>query len=200
MAHTPAERRFARNKETILAAARELIKEQGLDQFSMRTLADKADYSASAIYKYFNNKQDILEALREEGWQLLGQFAAKRNAGMSDSVEGVIQSGLAWFDFVRAYPDYFKLMVSESSDERMGFDALKTHPGFLGLVQNIRVLVDQKVVRLIPGTTVEMLAFNFFAAIEGYCALQTNLFKVDSPEFNAFLEQSLRQWMAYLTA
>ncbi len=200
MVRTPAERRFARNKEMILAAARELIKEDGLDQFSMRALAEKADYSASAIYKYFNNKQEILEALRDEGWLLLTQFAAKRNAKMSDSVEAVIQSGLAWFDFVRAYPDYFKLMFSESSDDRMGFDALKTHIGFSGLVKNIQDLVDQKVIRLIPGTTVEMLAFNFFASIEGYCSLQTNLFKVDSPEFEKFLEQSLRQQMAYYTA
>lgn len=199
MTETPAERRYARNKETILAAAREIFREEGLDQFSMRSLADKADYSASAIYKYFNNKQEILEALRAEGWQLLNQFSAKRNANMNDSVEAVIQSGLAWFDFVREYPDYFKLMVSESSDERGSFDALMYHPGFQRLVKNIQQLVDNKVVRLIPGTTVEMLAFNFFASIEGYCSLQTNLFKVDSPEFEAFLEQSLRQWMAYLT-
>jgi AcrR family transcriptional regulator len=198
MVETPAERRYARNKETILAAAREIFREDGLDKFSMRSLADKADYSASAIYKYFNNKQEILEALRAEGWQLLNQFSAKRNASMNDSVEAVIQSGLAWFDFVRQYPDYFKLMVSESSDDRGGFDALMSHPGFQRLVKNIQQLVDNKVVRLIPGTTVQMLAFNFFASIEGYCSLQTNLFKVDSPEFEAFLENSLRQYMAYL--
>jgi AcrR family transcriptional regulator len=192
MVETPAERRYARNKETILAAAREIFREDGLDKFSMRSLADKADYSASAIYKYFNNKQEILEALRAEGWQLLNQFSAKRNASMNDSVEAVIQSGLAWFDFVRQYPDYFKLMVSESSDDRGGFDALMSHPGFQRLVKNIQQ------VRLIPGTTVQMLAFNFFASIEGYCSLQTNLFKVDSPEFEAFLENSLRQYMAYL--
>ena len=200
MVDTPAERRYARNKETILAAARELFREEGLDQFSMRSLADKADYSPSAIYKYFNNKQEILEAIRAEGWQLLGQFAAKRNAAMSDSIEAVIQSGLAWFDFVRAYPDYFKLMVSESSDERVGFEALMSHPGFLGLAANIQQLIDKKLIRLIPGTTVQMLAFNFFASIEGYCSLQTNLFKVESPEFEAFLEQGLRQYIAYLTS
>ncbi len=199
MVETPAERRYARNKETILAAAREIFREDGLDKFSMRSLADKADYSPSAIYKYFNNKQEILEALRAEGWQLLGQFAAKRNGTMSDSIESVIQSGLAWFDFVRAYPDYFKLMVSESSDDRGGFEAMMTHPGFLGLAKNIQQLIDKKLIRLIPGTTVQMLAFNFFASIEGYCSLQTNLFKVDSPEFEVFLEQSLRQYMAYLT-
>jgi hypothetical protein len=89
-------------------------------------------------------------------------------------------------------------MVSESSDDRGGFDALMSHPGFQRLVKNIQQLVDNKVVRLIPGTTVQMLAFNFFASIEGYCSLQTNLFKVDSPEFEAFLENSLRQYMAYL--
>lgn len=199
MTQTPAERRYARNKETILAAARELIKAEGLDSFSMRTLADKADYSASALYKYFNNKQDILEALRAEGWQLLEKIATRRNASMTDSIEAVIQSGLAWFDFVREYPDYFKLMVSESNDDRKGFQAMMEHPGFIGLTQQVQALVDQGLITILPGTTVEMLAFNFFASIEGYCALQTNLFKVDSEEFEIFLEQALRQWMGYVT-
>ena len=198
MTQTPAERRYARNKEAILAAAREIIKEDGLDYFSMRTLADKADYSASALYKYFNNKQDLIEALRAEGWKLLNQYAAQRGGTMTDSVESIIQSGLAWFDFAREYPDYFRLIISESHDARFGYEAFMKHPAFMGITANIQALIDQEIIRLLPGTTSQMLAFNFFTSIVGYCTLQVNLFNVDTPEFEAFLEKCLRQYIGYL--
>ena len=66
---TPSERRYEKTRQGILSAARNLLLEGGTDAISMRTLADKVDYSPAALYKYFANKEEIIEALRQEAWR-----------------------------------------------------------------------------------------------------------------------------------
>lgn len=59
-------RRRARNSlshEEILAAALELTETEGLAQLSMPALARKLGCAVMSIYKYFRNKDDLLDAL-----------------------------------------------------------------------------------------------------------------------------------------
>jgi len=58
---TPSERRYEKTRQGILSAARTLLLEGGVEAISMRTLADKVDYSPAALYKYFANKEEIIE-------------------------------------------------------------------------------------------------------------------------------------------
>ncbi len=66
----------------------------------MRYLAEKVDYSPSALYKYFNNKEEIIEALRQEGWvQMESIFRSRVDPGQNslqmllDVCTGVSRSG-----------------------------------------------------------------------------------------------------------
>jgi AcrR family transcriptional regulator len=59
--------RRAREKEAlrgqILAAATELFLSEGLDNVSIRRIADKIEYAPSTIYLYFKDKESILQAI-----------------------------------------------------------------------------------------------------------------------------------------
>ena len=53
-------------RREILDAARDLFVNEGYENFSMRKLAEKIDYSPTTIYLYFEDKDDLLFAICEE--------------------------------------------------------------------------------------------------------------------------------------
>jgi AcrR family transcriptional regulator len=60
---TPSRERLSR--ERILAAAQDLIDGGGLEQLSMRRLAQELDVWPMGIYRYFDDKDELVEALAE---------------------------------------------------------------------------------------------------------------------------------------
>ena len=53
------ELRHQRIRDQILRAARELLLENGHDNFSLRGIARRVQYSPAALYEYFDNKDEI---------------------------------------------------------------------------------------------------------------------------------------------
>ena len=72
---SPAERRRTRTRQSILDAAERVLADEGEAGLSIRRLADEIDYSPAAIYKYFESKQHLVDALKEEFFaELLNQL------------------------------------------------------------------------------------------------------------------------------
>ena len=65
-------RRQERTRRAILDSALAIVAESGPDALSMRAIADRIDYSAAGLYEYFGSKEEILNAVREEGMAQLG--------------------------------------------------------------------------------------------------------------------------------
>ena len=61
--------RLATSKEDILAASRELIRENGWAAVSIRSVAAKCSVSAGTIYNYYESKAELLGATIESVWQ-----------------------------------------------------------------------------------------------------------------------------------
>src|SRR5215813_8380712 len=53
-------------RQEILDAARELLVRDGYDRLSMRRVAERIDYSPTAIYLHFKDKQELVFSLCEE--------------------------------------------------------------------------------------------------------------------------------------
>ena len=60
-------------RRQILQVSRKLLLEKGFDRMSMRKIAGSVGCSATSIYLYFKNKDDLLHALIEEGFEMLYQ-------------------------------------------------------------------------------------------------------------------------------
>src|SRR5262249_14684460 len=56
-------RRRPLNRERILAAALELVDEQGIDALSMRKLGQALGYEAMSLYNHVANKDDLLDGI-----------------------------------------------------------------------------------------------------------------------------------------
>ena len=58
----------------ILRIARDVLATQGLDALSMRSVADKAGVSATAIYHHFDSKQALVEEVVSRGYGRFGDY------------------------------------------------------------------------------------------------------------------------------
>jgi AcrR family transcriptional regulator len=105
-------RRRARAKEnlrrSILDAARELFAQEDYHAISMRRIADKIEYSPTAIYLHFTDKEEILFCLVEEGFSLLNGHLT--SIAIKDPVERLRIGGRAYFDFAFSNPHYYRIM------------------------------------------------------------------------------------------
>ena len=78
------DRRAARRQQTmdeIVAAAWDIVREQGLAGLSMRDLGDRVGMKAQSIYSYFASKHEIYDAMFLEGYQA---FATWMDAAVDD--------------------------------------------------------------------------------------------------------------------
>lgn len=56
-------------RNQLLDTAEALIKEVGLEAFSIRKLTNRLDYSPGIVYHYFKNKEELLGAMTKRGYQ-----------------------------------------------------------------------------------------------------------------------------------
>src|SRR5215831_5339736 len=86
-------------RQAILRAALEIASEDGWGSVTMRRLAERIEYSPSAIYKYFEDKEAILLALLRQGFQQ--QLAALEHiaAQVQSPSTRLLQMATAYWDF-----------------------------------------------------------------------------------------------------
>ena len=103
------EREKVETREIILDAARELFATEGYEGVSMRKVAEKIEYSPTAIYLHFKDKEDLFHELCHEDFDRLAAEFQKRPLP-SNPVEQIRQIGRIYIEFGIRYPNHFKLM------------------------------------------------------------------------------------------
>lgn len=93
----------------ILDAARELFVEEGYEAVTMRRIAERIEYSPTAIYFHFKDKQALLQELCDADFgALAGQF--QKIANIADPIDRLRRIGRAYVEFAIAYPNHYRLM------------------------------------------------------------------------------------------
>jgi len=103
------ERERLKVRGKILDAARKLFIQQGYDAVTMRKIAKRIEYSPTAIYVHFKDKETLLRELCAEDFQMLAT-AFQQVAMIEDPVERLRQTGRAYVDFAVRYPNHYRLM------------------------------------------------------------------------------------------
>jgi AcrR family transcriptional regulator len=96
-------------RDRILDAARELFIAEGYDGVSMRKVAEKIEYSPTAIYLHFADKEALFRELCHQDFGRLAQ-AMQGLAMLHDPVERIRQLGQAYIEFGLNNPFHYKLM------------------------------------------------------------------------------------------
>lgn len=103
------ERERSELREKILDAARELFITDGYEGVSMRKVAEKIEYSPTAIYVYFTDKEDLFHQLCQEDFAKLAHVF-QRDAQIPNPLDRLKQIGRTYAEFGRLYPNHYKLM------------------------------------------------------------------------------------------
>ena len=103
------EREKSETRDKILDAARELFGERGYEGVSMRQVAEKIEYSPTAIYVHFADKEDLFHELCNEDFaRLAAEF--QKVPLPADPVERIKQIGRSYIVFGIRHPNHYKLM------------------------------------------------------------------------------------------
>lgn len=96
-------------RSAILDAARELFVERGVEAVTMREIARRIDYSPTAIYLHFKDKEALIRELCDTDFLALAQElqAIER---IADPIERLHQLGLGYVRFAVTHPNHYRLM------------------------------------------------------------------------------------------
>lgn len=110
----------------IMDAARELFLEEGYEAVTMRKIAEKIEYTPTAIYFHFKDKEALFRELCDTDFRTL-QDTLQNLARHPDPIERLRKMGQAYVSFTLDHPNHYRLMfmtappfkdVDKSSIER----------------------------------------------------------------------------------
>jgi hypothetical protein len=96
-------------RKMILEASMKLFVEEGFEKVSIRKIAEIIEYSPTAIYLYFKDKNEILYELCEIGFQKMAE-SNKNLDQIKNPLLRLHQMGENYLRFGRNYPEYYDLM------------------------------------------------------------------------------------------
>ncbi|MGH7859155.1 MAG: TetR/AcrR family transcriptional regulator [Candidatus Binatia bacterium] len=102
-------RRAESLKTAVLDAARKICFAEGVDGVSARKIAREVGCSATAIYLYYRNIEDVLHHLRMEGHSLLAEYFRGVDQRLGP-LERLLEIGRAYYRFGVEHPKYYELM------------------------------------------------------------------------------------------
>ena len=127
-------RRPAVTSETeaaILLAARAILAEEGLDALSMRAVAARVGTTPTAIYHYFESKDDLVGQVVAHGfqqseahlWKAIERFPV-------GSIERLAVLGEAYIRFALEHRPYFTIIFGIGSDQPRRLDDVPGQGGY----------------------------------------------------------------------
>jgi len=103
------DRERVETRDKILEAARELFIDEGYEGVSMRQIADKIEYSPTAIYVHFKDKDELFLEICHQDFRLLAHSMASL-AQIADPVERLRKIGSAYIEFGLNHPNHYRRM------------------------------------------------------------------------------------------
>jgi len=113
------ERERQGTRDRILDAAREMFVKDGVEAVTMRAIAEKIEYTPTAIYHHFRDKDALLRELAEHDAGELAR-AFQRIGKIEDPVERLHRIGYAYLRFGLENPSHYRFLFMTPSKERAG--------------------------------------------------------------------------------
>src|SRR5215216_850701 len=168
-------------REQILDAARQLFAERGYEAVTMREIGKRIEYSATALYNHFADKESLVRELCRRDF---ADFAQRFLAAVVDSkspVESLCRAGLVYLGFAEQFPQHYRLMFMTPLPEAPPEQGEREDPRMNAYVF-LRALVEQLLGAgyLRPEVTdVDLASQTIWAMVHGVAALELTIDKQD---------------------
>ncbi len=158
-------------RTALIEAALEIIDEIGPQGLTIRKVAHRAGVSHAAPYRHFPDKDDLILAVVERGFELLDEEMERaRSAAGSDPLAQFAASGEAYLDFAMRYPAYYRVMFSGDLLASKGNEALRhtSAASFVRMIDDLRMAQDIGLVRQGDPT---LQAISIVSTVHGFVSL-----------------------------
>ncbi len=105
----------------LVAAARQILDENGFEAVGLRETARRVGVSATAAYRHFTSKEDLLASVAAQGFRELGAAMEKGTRGPNP----LSRSSQAYIEFAQQNRGLFRLMFGPVLAERAKYQALQ---------------------------------------------------------------------------
>lgn len=157
-------------RERLCEAAVRLFAEKGPDAVTMRQLAAELGVSPMTPYRYFEDKDDILAAVRTSGFTRFAEALEAARAGVSDQRAAGEAVGEAYLRFALENPHSYKLMFDLNQPN------IEKYPDLIAAGQRARATMTDHVEDAIAAGVLagdpEQIGSMMWAAIHGVVVLQ----------------------------
>lgn len=102
-------------REKILDAAREMFAESGVEATTMRAIADRIGYTATAIYYHYRDKDALLRELCFRDFSQLAKLIGQAGV-IKDPIERIRRTGMAYVEFGLQNPSQYRFMFMTNHD------------------------------------------------------------------------------------
>lgn len=157
----------------ILKGAKKLFLERGIEQTTIRNIADEIDYSVGTVYVYFKDKNAILHDLHSIGFQELGRYFIELLA-IKDPMERLRKMGFTYLKFAMENSEMYDLMFIvkapmefiESTEKVAWNEGMDT---FNALKKTVEECMNEG---HFEGNSLEALSFMIWSLVHGMCCLE----------------------------
>ncbi len=135
-------------RDSILRIARDILAGDGLAALSMRTVAERAGVSATAIYHHFDGKQALVDQVVAAGYRRFGAYLEEAIAHHPmGSIDRLAALGEAYIRFALENQAYFRVIFSMQSDTPRSLAELPGGGGYYLLRQCVVDAIDAGTLR-----------------------------------------------------
>jgi len=164
-------------RERILDAARELFVERGYQAVTMREIAKRIEYSATALYNHFEDKEAILRELCRRDFSDFAQRFLAAVVGSKTAIESMCRAGFVYLGFAEEFPQHYRLMFMTPLPENPPEAGEREDPrmnAYVFLRQLVQQLMAEKYLR--PDLTdVDLVAQTIWAIVHGAASLELTI-------------------------
>lgn len=98
-------------KAELMKQALKILEKKGVEGLTLREVARAAKVSHTAPYRHFRDKEDILAAIAEVGYNNLAARGRKALEN-PDPLQGYLEYGREYIAFAAEHPQHFRIMFS----------------------------------------------------------------------------------------
>ncbi len=191
------EREKTELRELILEAATHVFVHEGYEKTSIRSIAERIEYSAGTIYNYFKDKNEILFAIHEQAFE---KFLAVLSSvsDVENPLERIRQMGYLYLKFVFENQELYDLMFIDYAP----MDCIKENAASWECGMQNHILLRNSVAEclekgLIRPMDIDLATFMIWSQMHGMASLvirdRLSMFEKDAikPMLNAVIEQML---------
>lgn len=164
------EREKLEMQQLIIDTALKLFIERGIDNVSIRAIAEKIDYSPGSIYSYFKDKGEIIHAIHNKGFEKL--YALQKTLDdAKDPLDKLSKMGELYMKFAMENKDYYDLMfiakgIAEKITEKNQWDAGERSYNYLR--DTVKECIEAG---YMTGTDVDSATFAIWGFVHGMASL-----------------------------